>query len=391
MKDTHSTAPPILKTNFYTFRWSLLFVFDQLFGFSLRRKTEASQVMKKRENPSFIGRRFQKIHEKNVKKLYKVNKDFNPDGTVPLPEMDLKDFNPENFRHWKHKVNMPVVIRGFLNKAPIMELTNDENLISNFGQAQVQCADFKLDKKTSGAGQNVKLVKTSLEDYLSSDKYAHHYVNNFHGLLNNLDFYRLCDGKTLRKVQDNTCILNQWFIKRGIYSRSPLHCANGENIFLNVQGKKEWHFIDPSYSALMQATLSKYGVYSVSELIEYDDKDDFYETMTKHHEYFHKIPVYKVVLEPGDILYNPPWWWHDVRNVTDFTMGCASRWVDNKMSFKRIAGNSPTLFMGQMMELIKNPKKSPYYKVRKESQAEKFIDSIFSNKWSEQSEDKVPA
>lgn len=342
--------------------------------------------MKKSQNPSLIGKRFQDLQKKNIRKLLEANKDFNEAGPMPLAEMNLEELTPESFRHWKHKVNAPLVVRGFLKDAPIMELTNEDNLITNFGQVQVQCADFRIDKKTSGAGQNVPLVKTSLKDYLTSEKFDHFYVNNFHGLLNNLDFYRLCKGKTLRKIQDNTCVLNQWFIKRGIHSRSPLHCANGENIFLNVQGKKEWHFIHPSYTPLLHTTLSRYGVYAVSEAIEYFDTDDFYETMTKNHDWFHKIPVYKVVLEPGDMLYNPHWWWHDVRNLTDFTMGCASRWVDNKIPDKKIATNAPVLFAGQMMELIKHPKKSPYTKIRKNPEANDFIDSIFSSKWSEQSE-----
>ncbi|MFQ5739959.1 MAG: hypothetical protein ACE5JX_13200, partial [Acidobacteriota bacterium] len=29
---------------------------------------------------------------------------------------------------------------------------------------------------------------------------------------------------------------------------------------------------------------------------------------------------------PGDLLYNAPWWWHEVQNYTPFTIACAVRY-----------------------------------------------------------------
>jgi len=40
---------------------------------------------------------------------------------------------------------------------------------------------------------------------------------------------------------------------------------------------------------------------------------------------FDTLPRFEVVLEPGDLLYNAPWWWHEVDNLDDFTVGCAVR------------------------------------------------------------------
>ena len=41
---------------------------------------------------------------------------------------------------------------------------------------------------------------------------------------------------------------------------------------------------------------------------------------------FKYCPTYSAVLEPGDILLNPPFWGHGIRNVTDKTVGVATRW-----------------------------------------------------------------
>jgi hypothetical protein len=41
---------------------------------------------------------------------------------------------------------------------------------------------------------------------------------------------------------------------------------------------------------------------------------------------FKYCPVYTSVLEPGDVLFNPPWWWHSIKNITPKTVGIATRW-----------------------------------------------------------------
>ena len=36
---------------------------------------------------------------------------------------------------------------------------------------------------------------------------------------------------------------------------------------------------------------------------------------------FQYCPVYSTVLDEGDVLFNPPYWWHSIRNVTETTVG----------------------------------------------------------------------
>ena len=47
-----------------------------------------------------------------------------------------------------------------------------------------------------------------------------------------------------------------------------------------------------------------------------------YET----HPLFEYIDRVHVELEPGDILYNPPYWWHAVKNHSD-SIGVGYRWL----------------------------------------------------------------
>jgi hypothetical protein len=41
---------------------------------------------------------------------------------------------------------------------------------------------------------------------------------------------------------------------------------------------------------------------------------------------FEYCPVYHATVGPGDVLFNPPWWWHAIKNVTPTSVGVATRW-----------------------------------------------------------------
>ena len=40
---------------------------------------------------------------------------------------------------------------------------------------------------------------------------------------------------------------------------------------------------------------------------------------------FKYCPTYYAEVGPGDVLFNPPWWWHAIKN-SENTVGVASRW-----------------------------------------------------------------
>ena len=45
------------------------------------------------------------------------------------------------------------------------------------------------------------------------------------------------------------------------------------------------------------------------------------------------IDKWECILKPGDILYNPPSWWHHVTNMSD-SIGVGFRWFNLVDSFK---------------------------------------------------------
>jgi hypothetical protein len=104
---------------------------------------------------------------------------------------------------------------------------------------------------------------------------------------------------------------------------TAFHCANNLNVFMNVYGRKEWHFVHPKYSFWMYAELQKNGSAADSPI----DHNKSAAEQSDNYPLFQQVPVYSAVLEPGDVMINPPWWWHAINNKTDATIACAVRWL----------------------------------------------------------------
>ena len=61
--------------------------------------------------------------------------------------------------------------------------------------------------------------------------------------------------------------------------------------------------------------------------------------MRKHYypKIFKHLPRYDIILEPGDILWNAPWWWHRIENSDGFSIGVAVR--NNKVTKLNLQNN----------------------------------------------------
>ena len=111
----------------------------------------------------------------------------------------------------------------------------------------------------------------------------------------------------------------QLFLGRG-GTGSPFHATAVWNWFVMLEGRKTWYFVDPRDSVFLYPfpVMGRAASFALCLFPDEYDAEQF--------PAFAWCPYYEATLEPGDVLLNPPWWWHAIRNVSPTTIGVASRW-----------------------------------------------------------------
>ena len=244
-------------------------------------------------------------------------------------------FSQEGFQILSNGKTTPVVFKGLIhNTYAVQHWSSDYFSHKNSIYGDTQLLTLK-DTKQSGYTSftdKVHCEYMSLRDSIqnmqhiaqqkeNSDEHVFEkiYVNNVTDiftqhpeLVNDLEL------DTIRHI--DTSINQSNWLKVNMFMGGPgtgssLHCAVGGNFFFNVHGKKRWVLIHPKYTPLLEST----PAHDFSFVISGHDFENKESLIHAH------IPYYEVILEPGDVLFVPPWWWHYVKNETDFTIGCAVR------------------------------------------------------------------
>ena len=99
---------------------------------------------------------------------------------------------------------------------------------------------------------------------------------------------------------------------------TPFHAAIFSNLFLQVHGERTWTLVAPWYSQYMRPI---HGAQYVNGAGVYED----WRKPTRR-PHISRLPRLTVTLKPGDVLYIPSWWWHEVVLETEgFSLGVSTR------------------------------------------------------------------
>lgn len=257
----------------------------------------------------FSGMRFvaNKCHEAMYRRVLAACRN-QPQASreIPLPEFDWRNRPAEVFHQEYIKRPHPVVLRGLAGESTAGRTWTFDSFVERFADEDVLLTTKELD------GEPGKL------DAVRSDKV---YLHNCEILFRR--YPELIDDLPLDRLKAFCDMLPthlQLFLgRRG--TGSPFHSAGTWNWFLNLQGRKTWYFVDPRHGFLIYP-MNAVGQAATFALCAYPDEydRDFFPA-------FRHCPIFKVTLEPGDVLLNPPWWWHAVKNDSEKTVAVASRWI----------------------------------------------------------------
>ncbi len=230
---------------------------------------------------------------------------------IRIPEYDWRNGNPEEFYNTYVKSPHPVVLRGFIKDTPLTKEYTFDNFVEKYGEDDVFI--LRNDDKTTYHGK-VKDVRNPFT-----------YIHNCEVLINKHPELRDALRQETARMEPylkKKCGYGQIFMgSQG--TGSPLHNAGTWNFFHMINGTKKWYFVDP-YDFYLAYPIWVWGHPAASYAELYPDQFDAERCPAMRY-----LPYYVTELEAGDVLLNPPWWGHAIRNTSDKSVGAATRWYPN--------------------------------------------------------------
>lgn len=259
--------------------------------------------------------------EKCYAKMINANQ-FVPDAlTQAIPTIDAaaQDFSAQDFFTNYIKRPHPVVLKGFAKNTEAVQKWTLDYLVEKFGDDDVLLKTPEADN-----------VKGKLKDLNVPGNYLHNCESLF---LNHPELTKALEVEKLKVLTGGDTIANdhpnlgplplQLFTGRG-GTGTAFHCANAYNFFFQVSGEKKWTFVDPRWTMFMFPALNRGAVYQSCAIKDPNTVLEQYKPLWR------VCPRYAAVLEPGDVLLNPPWWWHCIENLSESSVAVATRWADTK-------------------------------------------------------------
>jgi len=201
----------------------------------------------------------------------------------------------------------PFVIRGGNWKTNKKEI-NIDKIIDKYGETTVL-----FNKENNSFSGKLKEIKTN-KAYLS---------NSTSFMRKHPEIMNLNDIDILKEMSGLNLSISQLFLSLVSNNGTTLHSAFSHNFYFMIEGKKKWSFWHPDYLCLVYPYFPENGVYFASYTGIYDNLDENIKTKYKLLQY---APSYEIILEEGDVLYNPGPWWHAILNKSEKSFAIATRW-----------------------------------------------------------------
>jgi hypothetical protein len=223
---------------------------------------------------------------------------------IPLPELALDKLTKESLYEFSHGYTFPVVIRGVLKDLPATKAWGNKTWwAEEYGDEEVLC---KYVEQIATGSPPACTIKLAMGDEKGNDRM---YISGESRLfMRRPELEEMLHSDLLESVAPGTRVFTQLFMGYP-HMGSDVHAAVGCNMFRMITGRKKWWLIPPSQTAYVRPALNKNG-FSAHTLTKVGKEDGAVAS-----PYMNKLMRYTVVLEPGDVLLNPAWFWHGIKNL----------------------------------------------------------------------------
>ena len=257
-------------------------------------------------------------HRQRLQERVQVGLEKSPPGTLfEIPRR--RDLSPREFYREYLRPGKPVLLEGVAKDWPCCQKWSTEFLAEQYGDDRITVAPTGVPFADAPVKDTVSLREVLRNEDADEFKYL-----RFHPMLNlhpELADDVPAEWFQAHKGRRSLWSSNYFFIgTKG--TSTDTHNAQPCNLFALVKGEKLWTLYPPGYTALMDPPTS-HSPFRLSRHNKGSMDDPIYE----------RLNGYRVHMRAGDVLWNPPFWWHNVRNLTD-TIGFGFRWNDHMLALK---------------------------------------------------------
>jgi hypothetical protein len=275
-----------------------------------------------------MPKRWDDLHERL---LERVRRD-EPGGTFDVPRVE--NITPEQFRDEYFLTGKPVVLQGAASEWPAIKKWSPEFLLQRCGQDEIAVLDahhWRVNADGEKEAVSTSERMSSIADLLENMKAGGGWYGAFLELLDkyadlraDLDFEFIQRyGQASPLLPWHTNVIAKMYVG-GPNTSTSLHCAGVSNLYVQAYGRKKWVLIQPEFTPFMYPALSN-G-------LNWQSRVDFRNPDYDACPLYRYVDKYETVLEPGDILWNPPFVWHGVMNVTQ-SIAVSLWWINVTRAF----------------------------------------------------------
>ena len=220
---------------------------------------------------------------------------------------------------------IPVVMVGKAKEWDCVKKWSPDWLLENYCDDKVSIFNASIQEMTD---VNYSVEETILKDVLNAmkegdtSKYSrfNRLLYDHPGLIEDFDWKWLYN----RRNTISSGKTFQVFIG-GKGTRTTLHSASEHNLFTQVYGSKHWYLYPPENDVIFEPPVTRTPYFH-----------SMFDPESPNLEVFPNakyLQAWECKLEAGDVLFNPPSWWHQVTNLDD-SIGVGFRWFNPADSFK---------------------------------------------------------
>ncbi|QSJ20133.1 cupin-like domain-containing protein [Nostoc sp. UHCC 0702] len=250
----------------------------------------------------------------------------------------------EEFKQATHSYSQPVIITGKIAEWKAFSLWSIDYLNTVLSKKEInvsvsQTQRFAFEPENDYVLPTTKMQFTEFTDWiLQSNKADQYYYLNqnpietsFPELLPDIETPEYFNKKLF-------LVANLWIGTGG--NTIPLHWDSAQNLLCQVRGRKRFLLFEPKQTPFLYPFPVDSKISHMSPVnIEKPDLDKFPK--------FQKAKYIEDILEPDEMLYIPPFWWHQFYSLDQLNISVNFWWMANLKDY--FAPQSRRIF-------LKNPK-----------------------------------